>query len=42
MEDLLDTIYNKFDPKPLKALNCHTIYTVPISLIYSRWSTVFP
>ena len=23
----------------LKALNCHTIYTVPISLIYSRWST---
>jgi len=23
----------------LKALNCHIIYTVPISLIYSRWST---
>jgi hypothetical protein len=23
----------------LKALNCHIIYTVPISLIYSRWAT---
>lgn len=23
----------------LKALHCHIIYTVPISLIYSRWST---
>jgi len=23
----------------LKALHCHLIYTVPISLIYSRWST---
>ncbi|MDY6939207.1 MAG: AAA family ATPase [Cyanobacteriota bacterium] len=23
----------------LKALNCHIIYTVPISLVYSRWAT---
>ncbi|NEQ67336.1 MAG: AAA family ATPase [Symploca sp. SIO2D2] len=23
----------------LKALNCHIIYTVPISMIYSRWAT---
>ncbi|MDB9519666.1 AAA family ATPase [Roseofilum reptotaenium CS-1145] len=23
----------------LKALNCHIVYTVPISFIYSRWST---
>jgi hypothetical protein len=23
----------------LKALNCHIIYTVPISMVYSRWST---
>ena len=23
----------------LKALNCHIIYTVPISMVYSRWAT---
>ncbi|HAX86613.1 MAG TPA: pilus assembly protein PilB [Cyanobacteria bacterium UBA11370] len=23
----------------LKALNCHIVYTVPISMIYSRWAT---